>query len=482
MPGALNRRELLRLAALASSAVLSAGRRSTRRVGIQRGRPDWTALQNRIRGQVIAGDSVDYERQRRAMVWNAVKPDRFPAAIVRAASEADVRAAVGFARQHDLKVAVRGGGHNWHNAAIRDGGLLLDLSGLHEVTVDAARRRAVVEPGVMGAAFMGRLAPHGLAFPIPNCRQVGLSGFLLNGGLGRNYRVWGPSCASVDAVDLVDARGQSLHATATQNADWFWAARGAGPGFFGVVTRFYLNVSPLPRAMLRSTLTFSREDSDRLAAWLDRFMPFPAPVQWNCSFVNGAWRIVAIAFTDTIADGRAALKPLEVLPAGFTALTASLYQESSVEAIFGSAAGAFAEGPRYLGDTMVSDASLRDLVAAVGNATRIAPTGSAISFVGLTRPGGSRLPDMAFSMSGATYVHVHGAWRDPALDAANHAWVRSTVASLEPLETGYYVGEADLSIAPDRARQCFSPAAWARLTSLKREHDPENVFFSYLTS
>jgi hypothetical protein len=131
---------------------------------------------------------------------------------------------------------------------------------------------------------------------------------------------------------------------------------------------------------------------------------------------------------------------------------------------------------------MVSDASLRDLVAAVGNATRVAPTGSAISFVGLTRPGDSRLPDMAFSMSGATYVHVHGLWRDPALDAANHAWVRSTVASLEPLKTGYYVGEADLSIAPDRARQCFSPSAWARLTSLNREHDPENIFFSYLTS
>jgi FAD/FMN-containing dehydrogenase len=481
MPGALNRRELLRLAALTSGGLFSAARRDTRRGG-QRSGPDWTVLRNRIRGQVIAGDGADYERQRRAMVWNAVKPDRFPAAIVRAASAADVRAAVGFARQHDLKVAVRGGGHNWHNGAIRHGGLLLDLSRLQEVTVDAGRRHAVVEPGVMGAVLMGSLAPHWLAFPVANSRQVGMSGFLLNGGLGRNYRVWGPSCASIDAVDLVDARGQSLHATATQNADWFWAVRGAGPGFFGVVTRFYLNVSPLPRALLRSTLTCSREDSDRLAAWLDQLRPFPPPVHWNCSFVNRAWRIAAIAFTDTVADGRAALEPLEALPAGLPALSSSLYQESSVENIFGSATAAFAEGPRYLGDTMVSNASLGDLVAAVGDATRTAPPGSAISFFDLSRPRGSRLPDMAFSMSGATYVHVHGAWRDPALDAVNHAWVRSTVASLEPLRTGYYVGEADLSIAPHRARQCFSPAAWARLTRLKREHDPEDVFFSYLTS
>ena len=478
-PTILGRRELLRQMAGMSGGLLTAiavGNVSAQRVTL-----DWRRLQNRIRGRVTAGDGLDYERQRRAMVWNAIKPDRFPAAIVHTESEADVREAIRFAHQHHVKVAVRGGGHNWHNAALRQGSLLLDLSGLNQVDVHAGRRRAVVQPGVRGAALIARLAPHGLAFPIANAGQVGLSGFLLNGGLGRNYRVWGPSCASVDAVDIVDARGQSVHANRNQNSELFWAARGAGPGFFGVVTRFYLNLHPLPRAMLRSRLSFAREDGHKVAAWLGQLGPFPPPVQLNCSLVNGAWRIAAIAFTDTGADGRKALRPLEEPPAGLTPLTKSLYQESSVEAIFGSAADPFDQGPRYIGDTMLSDASPTDLVAAVGEATRTAPAGSAISFVGFSR-GGSREPEMAFSMSGSTYVHVHVAWKDAALDALNRAWVRSTIASLEPLKTGYYVGEADLSVAPDRARQCYLPAAWDRLIRLKRTYDPEDVFFSYLTS
>jgi hypothetical protein len=89
---------------------------------------------------------------------------------------------------------------------------------------------------------------------------------------------------------------------------------------------------------------------------------------------------------------------------------------------------------------------------------------------------------MAFSRFSSTYVHVHGSWRDSTLDDVNRAWVRSTIAAVEPLKTGYYVGEADLSGAPDRAKQCFSPAAWDRLIRLKRTRDPGDVFFSYLTS
>jgi len=217
-----------------------------------------------------------------------------------------------------------------------------------------------------------------------------------------------------------------------------------------------------------------------MAAWLTQLGPLAPPVQVNCSLANGAWRIVAVAFTDTVSDGRDALQPLETQPASLTALTKNLYQEVSVEALIGSPNDPFEEGPRYIGDTMWSDASPRDLVAAVRDATLTAPPGSAISFISLLRPAEPRQPDMAFSMSASTYVHAHGIWNDRSLDAVNHAWVRSTIASLEPLKKGYYVGEANLSIAPERAKQCFSPAAWEKLIQLKRKYDPEDVFFSYL--
>ena len=88
--------------------------------------------------------------------------------------------------------------------------------------------------------------------------------------------------------------------------------------------------------------------------------------------------------------------------------------------------------------------------------------------------------DMAFSMFASTYVHVHSIWNDAAQDAVNQKWVRATSGSLDPLKLGHYVGEADLATAPDRAKQCFSPGAWNRLNMLKQQHDPDNLFFSYL--
>jgi FAD/FMN-containing dehydrogenase len=164
-------------------------------------------LQKNVQGRVVPRGGVEYESSRRTVTWNALKPERYPDAIVRVESEADVREAIRFARRHDLKVAIRGGGHNWHNPALRQGGVLLDLSGLKELRVDAEQRKAVVQPGIRGSALMASLAPQGLAFPITRCPGVPLSGFLLNGGIGFNQRVWGPACASIEALDIVNARG-----------------------------------------------------------------------------------------------------------------------------------------------------------------------------------------------------------------------------------------------------------------------------------
>lgn len=442
--------------------------------------PDWAQLQSKVRGRVIPRGGDEYEGHRHTMMWNAVKPARFPDAIVHVESEIDVTEAVRFARQHELKVAIRGGGHNWHNAALRQGGLLLDLSGLNQVRVNADRRNAIVQPGVTGAAFMADLAPHGLAFPIGHCPTVPLSGFLLNGGVGWNYRVWGPSCASIQALDVVDARGELIRADRHENSDLFWAARGAGPGFFGVVTRFHLNLFALPAAMVRSSLSYAVGDMDKVAAWLSQLVPFATPVELSCTFSRNGVQISAAAFADSALDARKALEVLETEPTGLSAIRKRLYQESSVEEIFGRPSAAVQAGPRYAGDSGWSNASPPELLASVRSELVAAPSGSVVQLVFLHGQSWRQQSEMAFSMSGSTYVHTHALWDDASQDAVNQAWVRSAIASLEPLKVGHYVGEADLTFAPNRAEQSFSPAAWNTLNALKRKHDARELFYSFL--
>lgn len=135
--------------------------------------------------------SADFDRVRATMTWNArIAGARTPEAIVEATSTADVVAAVKYARAHNLKVAIRGGGHNYHGAVLRDGSLLLDLSRLKLIKIDAAGRRASVGPGIKGGELIAALAPHNLAFPVGHCSDVNLSGFLLNGGYGWNLGEW----------------------------------------------------------------------------------------------------------------------------------------------------------------------------------------------------------------------------------------------------------------------------------------------------
>ena len=200
-------------------------------------------------GRTFRRGEPGYEEARRASMWNARVPDRYPAVVVQANDAYDVVAAVRRARAESLRVGVCSGGHSWAGNHLREGGLLLDVSRLDEVRVDRAAMRATTGPGRAGHELAAMLKRENLFFPSGHCRGVCVGGFLLQGGYGWHSRVLGPACMSVEAVDVVTAGGDVVHASADENADLYWAARGSGPGFFGVVTRFHLRLHPRPRVI-----------------------------------------------------------------------------------------------------------------------------------------------------------------------------------------------------------------------------------------
>jgi FAD/FMN-containing dehydrogenase len=226
---------------------------------------------------LLARDDDSYELARRDAVWNGLKPHRYPDAIVLAQSEQDVVDAVRYAAEHGLKVKARSGGHSWTASSVRDGSLLIDLSRMNRVGFDAETGIASVQPGARGRDLNGMLADHNLFFPSGHCPTVGLGGFLLQGGWGWLSRKIGPACMSVVGVDVVTADGSTIHADERENSDWLWAARGAGAGYFGIVTQFHLHCHERPAAIWEAHHVYPMDVRDEVLRWaLEEEPAFPS--------------------------------------------------------------------------------------------------------------------------------------------------------------------------------------------------------------
>jgi len=485
-----SRRALLGWAAGAAGVSLSGCRASDGRPGPVH-RADWRRLRTELRGELVTRGEPTYEGVRSGMVWNAAKPSRYPQGIVRVGDEADVRATLRFARRHSLRVAVRGGGHHFDGVVLREGGILLDLSGLTAIRVDPGARTAVVQPGVRGSELIDALAPHGLAFPVGHCASVPLSGFLLSGGFGWNSGSWGPAAASVRAVDLVTAEGECLRADETAHPELFWAVRGAGHGCPAVVVGFHLDLHARPRVIRTSTLTFAVDDLLAAAAWLDAVQPqlppqveliglvvSPPPEARAAGAPPRVLVVSATAFAQLEEEASAWLAPFERGPASPAPIDRAPRVDTPFQALFASISSAFPDDHHYTVDHAWLDGTAADALARTRSLLVSPPHPRdflLLAYGPNLPPGAPSLPRMALSVPGRLYAGLYGVTPDPGQVPANRAWVDELAERLEPCRAGRYVGEA----RSGRAEECFSPAAWQRLARLEREHDPGNVLFDF---
>jgi FAD/FMN-containing dehydrogenase len=442
-------------------------------------------------------DDPAYETTRLRMVWNERRPDRYPDVIVTAASDADVIAAVRLGRAQGLRIAVRSGGHSWCASSLRDGGMLIDLSRLKGVEIDAAARTAVVQPSIQNRELMAALVPHGLAFPAGHCPTVGLGGFLLSGGQGWNQGGWGPACESVLAIDLVNAAGELITVDAAHDAALFWAARGGGAGFPGVIVRYRLQLYPLPKAIASCTYVYPLDQLEAIIPWLAQTAPrlssnveqlllmAPPHPSIAAALDDPGRRYLTLwptAFGDSLEETAAALAPLDACPVRDRALLRQFNVPVTFEDLFDVEAAVFPVGHRYDVEIIWSDADPLAVLPALRDRLAQAPSPKAEVLVAVTGPStiDPRAREMAYSLAAPLYIGCFTMWDDAADDEANVRWHRETVQSLQPITSGHYIGETDLTASPTRAAHCFGPGVWERVRAVQRQYDPDGVFHTHI--
>ncbi|WP_284532706.1 FAD-binding oxidoreductase [Nocardioides sp. T2.26MG-1] len=434
---------------------------------------------------LVTRDDPGFEEARVDRIFNRRLPGRQPAAVVRPETEAEVVAAVRLARERGWQVAVRSGGHSWAQWSVRDDALVIDLGGLHELEYDQETGIVRASPSTPGGAELAPyLAERGRMFVGGHCPTVGIGGFLLQGGQGWNARGWGWAVEHVVAVDVVTAAGELVRADATQHADLFWAARGAGPGFPGVVTRFHLRTRPLPRHFAHTVQAFDLADFDEVMTWLHDThhtvadtVEIVALTKTDPRLAPGPVLLVtALTMVDDEQEADQALAPFRKNPALDRAILVLDNEPTTPEAERARQLEDNPEGHRWAVDNAWLSGPASEVVPAMRRAYTTLPNEKAFTIWFSMAPL-RELPDMAFSVQSEVYLAAYVPWEDAAEDERHLTWLAGAMADLAPVTVGQYLGDSDLRRRPHRF---LSEEAWGRLQQVYADRDPDRLFVGYL--
>ncbi len=429
-------------------------------------------------GSVHRRGQPGYERMRRDLVWQAWKPERFPDFIVNAHDEADVVETVRYARQQGLSLSVRGSGHNYIASYLREGGILLNVAQLREVEIEDDKQLAYVQPGINSAEFSSALAERGLAFPVAHGPSVALGGYLLGGGMGWNGEYWNRfACYNIRAIELVTAAGETLKVNGDEHADLFWAARGAGPAFCGVVTRYHLEVFPLPRAITSCTYIYSVDQLENLIGWLEQAR-HRQDAKIELSFIlessdtSRQCVLSAVCFADREDEAKTLLgKLLQHVP-GQGRLVAREFQPLTFAEVL--ALTRTSVPSRMTTETAWVEKTGEALMVMSEHFNR-APSGNTV-IIANYRSNTDLPEDTAYSVTGPLFLNWSARWESASRDDEHMRWMDDLAGAIEPLMTGCYINETDYIHRPHWVNRCFPETTRKRLAAVHARYDPGGMF------
>lgn len=446
-----------------------------------------TAFNHWLHGALLAPGDDEYDAARR--VWNGMI-DRRPALIARCTGAEDVMACVDFAREQNLPVSVRGGGHNVAGTAICDNGLVIDTSPMKGIYVDPEARTATVQAGATWGELDRETQAFGLATPGGEVSQTGIAGLTLGGGYGWLRRKYGLSCDNLLAVDIVTPDGRFRHASDAKHTDLFWALRGGG-GELGVVTAFTFRLHPVGPEVMAATLLHPLDENTPvlLRQWRDLVATLPNEATVAASF----WTIPAIpempaelhhqpvvilegVYSDSVESGDVIFQPLRALGDPLVDLsgpTPYLAVQSAYDAFV-------PDGDLYYWKSLYVKALTDDAIDAIVTVAHERP--SPRTLLVLRQLGGamSRIaPDAtAFGDRSAPFhFSLDATWTNPAQSESIIAWTRARWDELQPFATdGFYVNFPGFWEEGAALQRAAFGANYERLQAIRQQYDPQGLF------
>ena len=436
-------------------------------------------------GQTIGRQDPRFEAALLGTSFNAQDPGRRPDLIVQANDVDDVIAAVKRARDEGLKIGICSGGHSFAQNHIRDGGMMLDLSRLNGIAINEADGTAMIGPGCLAGELNEALAKRRLFFPVAHAYTVGMGGFLLQGGFGWNSRTNGLACQNVIGIDVVLADGTLVHANERENSELLWAARGAGPGFFGVVVRFHLKLHPRPKFVGLKLQVFRIRHLEDVLAWADKVGPDVSPaVEFQMVFNRKAagifshgLEVMAPVLTDSRRAARDAVAFINYSPLRSKAsLTLPLMPISLNMMMKTGEKTLFLPNTRWTADSMWMNDPIDPLLPALRQIADSQPAAPSHALWLNWNPPASR-PDMAFSLEARTYLALYGGLRGKTATPADESWTTDHMRALQAHSVGIQLADENLGRRP---MPFMAPDNLARLDALRARFDPEGRFNPYM--
>ncbi len=446
-------------------------------------------LAAKFQGQVIRPGDANYDEVR--AVWNGMI-DRYPALIARCANTADVVSAVNFARENDMRVAVRGGGHNVAGLATGDDSLVIDLSLMREVQVAPQARTARAGGGAIIEDLDRATQQHGLAAPMGVVSQTGIAGLTLGGGYGWLRNKYGLSCDNLIAAEVVTAAGQVVTASESENFDLLWGLRGGG-GNFGIVTAFEYRLHPVgPEVAF--TFVFHNGEGERMKKAIQFYRDFsitapdeisslmftgiipPEPDLFPAEIHNKPFVAFAAMYAGNAEAGQHRMQPLRDFGEPLVDMSGIMPYVEAQKILDED----YPDGMRYYWKSLNLSRLDDEVIDRIVKHARKQP--SVLSTVDLWYIGGAvprvNADESAFyGRQAAFLLSPESNWEDPEDDEANISWLRDLVADMQEFSDGsrYLNFPGFQEEGDEMMRQSFG-SQYQRLAALKTKYDPTNFF------
>src|SRR5919204_1712170 len=441
-------------------------------------------LETSLRGELVRPDDPSYDDHRR--IWNG-SISRRPALIARCTGVADVIAAVRFARQTGLEVAVRGGGHSFPGLSVADDALLIDLAPMKGIRVDPSARKARAQAGVLLGELDRETQQFGLAVPAGIVTHTGLAGLTLGGGIGWLMRKHGLTIDQLLSVDVVTAEGEFVKASESENPDLFWGIRGGG-GNFGIVTEFEFRLNPLGPEVVAGPIFWRMEDSpevlrfyrDWVADSPDDLMTIvvnrkaPALPFVPEEFHGKPVVMVICCYAGPVEEGERVVRPMKEFGSPIIDLCVPkpfVVHQAMFDPSFPHYRWYYfkpCDVPALTDEVIDITVEHSFQIRSPLNSFPIWQMGGAVARVGEDETAfGGRNAGFTYNIGGSTETA-------DGFDEERE-WVRNFWSALKPYHMGAYVNFLEEG-GEDRVRAAYGPEKYARLQQLKRRYDPDNFF------